>query len=94
MCCTGMAPGQEQHTLWGNISVCLRPPSSRSPERGPSRAGGPKSGSKTVTSEYGVERGRECVQTRACLAHCTDELPLASPRCARVPRRKRSSPGA
>ena len=74
--------------------ACLRPPSSRSPERGPSGAGGLQSGSKTVTPEYGVERGRECVQTRACLAHCTDELPLASPRCARVPRRKRSSPGA
>ena len=80
-----MAPGQEQHTLWGNISVCLRLPSSRSPECGPGGAGESKSGSKTVTPEYGVERGRECVQTRACLAHCTDELPLASPRCARVP---------
>ena len=33
------------------------------------------------------------MQTCTCLANCTDELPLASPRCARVPRRRLSSPG-
>ena len=81
-------------TRFHNISVCLRPPSSRSPERGTSRAGRSKSGSKTVAPEYGLVRGRECVQTPAWLAHCTDELPLASPRCARVPQRRQSSSGA
>ena len=38
--------------------------------------------------------GRECVRTFACLANCTNELPLASPWCARAPRRKLSRPGA
>ena len=34
------------------------------------------------------------MQTRSRLANCTDELPLASPRCARATRRKLSRPGA
>jgi excinuclease UvrABC ATPase subunit len=40
-----------------------------------------------------MQRGREYLQTHTCLANCTDELPLASPRRARVPQRRLSNPG-
>ena len=55
----GSVCGQAAKCAWRLFPLCLRPPSSRSPERGPSGAGGLQSGSKTVTPEYGVERGRE-----------------------------------
>ena len=38
-------------------------------------------------------RGSTCCRPAACPANCDDELPLASPPCARVPQRKLRCPG-